>query len=170
MKIEVPENGKFYTTEDDTNVYFTTFWFSVLLLVALYTLVKLIQNNNYGWFTLVCALAVIFFTYIIWRAFVIGASAFLTEHTVIGYNAFDKRIGEMAFEDIKEMYTMFGKQSYDVVLKSVNGKKIIINAAVQPADEFFNTILKQAVNCKRISIETAKDFAPNLIMYKKEMK
>ena len=117
-----------------------------------------------------CALAVIFLTYIIWGAFAVGVSAVLTEHTVIGYNAFKKQIGEMAFADIKEMYTMFGKQSYDVVLKSFDGKKLIINAAVQPADEFFNTILKQAVNCKRISIEKAKDYAPNLMMYKKEMK
>jgi len=33
MKIDVPGNGKFYTTEDDRNAYFTAVWLFMLDMI-----------------------------------------------------------------------------------------------------------------------------------------
>lgn len=166
MKITVPEGGKFYGTKKDRNIYVTGTVLLALDIVSIYTLINLTISRTFEWFTLITAFAAFFISYFIWRAFVIGASAVVTEKTIIGYNAFDRRIGEIALEDVEEIYIMW-KNTYDVVLKTKDGKKLLISAGLQPADELFNTILQKAINCNRVSIEKAKDFAPNLVYYKK---
>lgn len=167
MKIKVPADGKLYSTKSDRSIYLTTSFLAFLWISALIIFIQEIMKehpNALGIFLLSGGL--LFIGYFIWHAFAIAVSAVLTEKAVVGYNAYNRRLGEMYFDDIEEIYIMW-KFTYDVVLKSKRGKKLVINAAAKPAEDLFNTILQKAINCYHVSIEKAKDFAPNLTYYKK---
>lgn len=89
----------------------------------------------------------------------------ITRETVIGLNAYRMKLGELRFDEIDEIYNKW--KSFDIVVKDIVKKKLVLNTAIQPTEEFFNEIIRRAVNCRRIDLCYIRKRYKNLLIYEK---
>ncbi len=89
----------------------------------------------------------------------------ITKETVIGLNGYRIKRGEVRFDDIDEIRS-YGI-NYNILVKSRNGKKLILATTIQPTEEFFNEIIRRAVNCQRIDLRYIRKRYKNLLIYEK---
>ncbi len=89
----------------------------------------------------------------------------ITKETIIGFNGYRIKRGEVRFDEIDEIRS-YGI-NYNILVKSKNGKKLVLATTIQPTEEFFNEIIRRAVNCRRIDLRYIRKRYKNLLIYEK---
>jgi len=107
----------------------------------------------------------IFILWLIYCSFFYCNHGIITRETVIGLNAYRMKRGELRFDKIDEIYNKW--KSFDIVVKDIFNKKLVLNTAIQPTEEFFNEIIRRAVNCRRIDLRYIRKRYKNLLIYEK---
>jgi hypothetical protein len=165
--LENNEKVRLYKPEDVRNPYFVVPFLFLLIIIGINGLLYYIQKpSEYLFFILFLPLGIIVCSYLIYIHFAHCAYAEIYDKRIICRNHFKRKLGEMFFEEIIEIIA-YKKWWYDVRIKDIHNKSIILNTVIKPTDEFFNELIKKAVNCKKIDLRNIRKAAPDLILYQK---
>ena len=90
----------------------------------------------------------------------------VTEEFLIVKNSLMIPIGKMKYTEIDEMIV----DTNDVVtFKNINGKKILVALTFKEVEEFLNTLVSKAINCRKIDFTFIKDQYPNISVYERDV-
>lgn len=120
--------------------------------------------NNWGVFLFLFA-GDIFILWLFYCSIFYCNHGIITRETAIGLNAYRIKLGELRFDEIDEIYNKW--KSFDIVVKDIFRKKLVLNTSIQPTEEFFNEIIRRAVNCRRIDLRYIRKRYKNLLIYEK---
>lgn len=163
------EQGKLYEPEDVRNPYFVVPFLILLIGTCVYLIKDYISSPFENVLKLLFLIwGMVICSYLIYIHFAHCAYAVIDENKILCKNHFKRKLGEMVFEEIIEIVAC-KKWWYDVRIKDVHNKSIILNTVIEPTDEFFNELIKRAVNCKKIDLRNIKKAVPNLILYEKNL-
>ncbi|HOU97193.1 MAG TPA: hypothetical protein PLN06_11340 [Bacteroidales bacterium] len=164
---EIKEQKRLYKPEAVRNPYFVVGFLLFLSGYCAYDLINQLRENSPNIFIIVFFVtSILLCSYPVYIHFTHYVYAEVKENSVTLRNHFQKWPKEILFDEITEIIAN-KKWWYDVVVRDSKGQKIVINAAIEPTDEFFNELITRAVNCKKIDLRNIKKAAPNLILYEK---
>ena len=158
---------KIYKPDEIRNPYFVVPFLIFLIGISLYFLFHFLQVPTENLLKILFFLfSIIVCGYLILTHFINCAYVEIKENSMVCKNYFKMMKGEIYFEEIVEMIAP-SKLWYDVRIKDIHGKTVLLNAILEPVSELFNEIINRSINCKKIDLRNIKKVVPDLVTYEK---
>lgn len=118
--------------------------------------IELFTLKDYNIFKfLFLSYGVIFILWLFYGSWMLCDHGIITKETVIGLNSYRVKRGEIRFDEIVEIKD-YGIATCAIEIRDIKGNKLVMTCVIQPTEEFFNEIIKRAVNCKRVRFRKSK--------------